>query len=401
MSTEDNDGILVIGAGSTGASIAYHLASMKEKVTVIEKDGIANGNTGKSSALIRTHYSNKMITEMSLYSLRFFEKFDSIGYSGFTKTGMIFPFDEKNASVAKNNVKMLQSLGVNEIEIDPYSIKNYFGDVSLEGYDYVTYEPDSGYADPVATTNSFLSKAKELGAKLLTGNGVRTIDSTEKGVTIELDSGVIIKGKKIVIAANVWTNDILMNSGVSKDKLLPIYATMHSIVYLRRPKEYAGEKPTLWDPHNLAYYKMEGSSITAVGSLDPEVDKKKIDIHQNLPETADEYYVEKYLEKITSRLPAMGNGTIISTLNGLYDMSPDGQVICDNLSNTGLDSVYVIAGLSGHGFKLCPAYGKMVSDMVTERDPETSLFDWRPFYAKRFEENKLIQSQYSEIGTIY
>lgn len=398
---EERGNYIIVGAGSTGTSIAYHLASMGRKVTVIDENAVASGNTGKSSALIRTHYSNRIIAKMALYSLKFFENFNSIGYSGFTKTGMIFPFDEKYTKVALDNVAMLRSVGINEQEISPTDIKKFYPDVKLDGYDYVTYERDSGYADPVSTANSFMSKAKELGANLILKRHVLSVDSTRMGPEVNLRDGTKIRGEKIILATNVWTNDILASSGITSKKLLPITASMHSIVYLRRPVEYNGPKPTLWDPHQLAYYKMEGTSVTAIGSLDPAVDEQPVDIHSNLPETAEQDYIEEYLSRLTKRLPSMGKATLISTLNGLYDMSPDGQVICDELSSEGLDSVYVFAGLSGHGFKLSPAYGRMAADMLMGNDPENSEFDWRPFSRERFNNGHLIKSRYSEIGTIY
>ncbi len=398
---EERGNYIIVGAGSTGTSIAYHLASMGRKVTVIDENAVASGNTGKSSALIRTHYSNQIIAKMALYSLKFFENFNSIGYSGFTKTGMIFPFDDKYTKVALDNVAMLRNVGINEQEISPTDIKKFYPDVNLDGYDYVTYEPDSGYADPVSTANSFMSKAKELGANLILKRHVLSVDSTRMGPEVNLKDGTKIRGEKVILATNVWTNDILASSGITSKKLLPITASMHSIVYLRRPVEYNGPKPTLWDPHQLAYYKMEGTSVTAIGSLDPAVDEQPVDIHSNLPETAEQDYIEEYLSRLTKRLPSMGKATLISTLNGLYDMSPDGQVICDELSSEGLDSVYVFAGLSGHGFKLSPAYGRMAADMLIGNDPENSEFDWRPFSRERFNNGHLIKSRYSEIGTIY
>ena len=296
---------------------------------------------------------------------------------------------------------MLRSVGINEEEISPRDIKKFYPDVKLDGYDYVTYERDSGYADPVSTANSFMSKAKELGANLILKRHVLSVDSTRMGPEVNLKDGTKIRGEKVILATNVWTNDILASSGITSKKLLPITASMHSIVYLRRPVEYNGPKPTLWDPHQLAYYKMEGTSVTAIGSLDPAVDEQPVDIHSNLPETAEQDYIEEYLSRLTKRLPSMGKATLISTLNGLYDMSPDGQVICDELSSEGLDSVYVFAGLSGHGFKLSPAYGRMAADMLIGNDPENSEFDWRPFSRERFNNGHLIKSRYSEIGTIY
>ena len=90
--------VIVVGGGSSGTSIAYNLANRGKKVKLIERGNIASGNTGKSSALVRTHYSNELISSLALYSIREFMNFGNTGYSGFTKTGMVFPFNGSNAN---------------------------------------------------------------------------------------------------------------------------------------------------------------------------------------------------------------------------------------------------------------------------------------------------------------
>ncbi len=58
MPRETADAV-VIGGGVMGTSIAFQLARRKfGKVMLLERDAIASGTTGKSSALIRMHYSN-------------------------------------------------------------------------------------------------------------------------------------------------------------------------------------------------------------------------------------------------------------------------------------------------------------------------------------------------------
>ena len=393
--------VIIIGAGSTGSSIAYNLSKTGNKVTVIDQRGIAGGNTGKSSALIRTHYSNEIIARMALYSFNVISDFESIGYSGFRKTGMIFPFHDRDVEIAKRNVSMLKSIGIDEEIMEPAEIRHFYDDVNLDNFDFVTYEPESGYADPVATSNSFMEKAKGFGAVMLSKKKALRVDSKGERVTVTLVDGKELTGDRVVLATNVWTNDLLSQSGVSESNLLPISASLHGIIYIRRPKQYVGMKPTLWDPPHAAYYKMEGETVTALGSLDPEIDRKEVDIHEFLPETVTQEYLEEYLEKIVSRLPSMRDATVISSLTGLYDMTPDGQAVIDSLSGLGLDGVYVCAGLSGHGFKLSPAYGKIVADMLNGEDPEKSIFDWRPFNMRRFREGKLIKSLYADIATIY
>jgi sarcosine oxidase subunit beta len=53
--------VVIIGAGVTGASIAFNLAKRGiTDVAVLEKNFVASGATGKSSACIRQHYSTEV-----------------------------------------------------------------------------------------------------------------------------------------------------------------------------------------------------------------------------------------------------------------------------------------------------------------------------------------------------
>ena len=393
--------VIVIGGGSSGCSIAYNLASRGKKVRLIERGSIASGNTGKSSALVRTHYSNELISSMALYSIKEFMNFSYIGYSGFTKTGMVFPFNGVNVDTARENFKMLRGLGIDEQEIPVEKVREFFPDIDSSDFDYILYEPDSGYADPVATSNAYASAAVKYGAEIITGRSVTNIVAVNGKTTVETDRGESYNADAVVMATNVWTNKLLNKAGIAEGDLLPIYASVHDTIYLRRPEIYKGIKPTLWDPQKSAYYKMEGTSVTAIGSLDPLIDRAKFDPDGDVENHINDEYIEKYLEKLTERLPGMENASVISTVSGLYDMSPDGQAIIDSLSEIGLKNVYVCAGLSGHGFKLSPAYGRIVADMLTLQDPDKAPFDWHYFSADRFRKGKTIRSMYSEIGTIY
>jgi glycine/D-amino acid oxidase-like deaminating enzyme len=64
---------VVIGGGVVGASTAFHLASLGlQHVVVCERRWPAAGATGKSGALVRTHYTNEPEARLAQASLRYF-----------------------------------------------------------------------------------------------------------------------------------------------------------------------------------------------------------------------------------------------------------------------------------------------------------------------------------------
>ena len=68
------------------------------------------------------------------------------------------------------------------------------------------------------------------------------------------------------------------------------------------------------------------------------------------------------------------------------------------ISRTGLDGLIVVAGFSGHGFKIAPAVGRLVADLVVDgrsADPRIPESDFR---LSRFAEGELLRSPYPYVG---
>src|SRR5579862_6514886 len=76
-------GVVIIGGGIVGPSIAYHLtAAGCRDVLVLERETVqGKGSTGKSMGGVRAQFSTPVNIRMSLYSLPFYSHFDEVmGY---------------------------------------------------------------------------------------------------------------------------------------------------------------------------------------------------------------------------------------------------------------------------------------------------------------------------------
>ena len=66
---------VVVGAGITGASTAYHLLSEgARRVLLLERERPAAGGTGRSAAIIRQHYSTRVATRLTLAGVGMLER---------------------------------------------------------------------------------------------------------------------------------------------------------------------------------------------------------------------------------------------------------------------------------------------------------------------------------------
>jgi len=396
-----DDGIVaVIGAGSTGSSTAFHLAKSGRRVILIDKGQIGSGMTSRSSAIVRTHYSNEIVARMALYSMNVFKNFGSIGESGFVKSGMLIlvPADLREGTM--ENAAMLNRIGATNLCLDPNEAKKKFPEIDYDGIDFVDYEPESGYADSVGVANAYARAAQNFGADVRLGVSATKLTVVDGKVrSVLLNDGTHINCSKVVLCTNIWTNKILMDSDVGEisEKTFPLWAAAHPVVVFKRPKELEGIKPIVWDYQMKTYSKPEGQSLCFVGSLDPSLDKIRTD-PDSFPSEVPFEFVDTFSEAMSRRIPAMAKGAFHSSYIGVYDLTPDQHPIVDELSDLGLEGVYCCVGLSGHGFKLCPALGLMTSEMVQGvADP---TFDRSLFSLDRFKRGKLFHSRHESLATV-
>lgn len=377
--------IVIVGGGCTGCSIAFNAAKLRPelKIVLVERAHVAWGATGKSSAIIRQHYSNPTTARMALDSLRVFENFPQIvgGDSGFVRTGFLLAVGDREVEGLKRNVQMQRGIGIQTEVIDRSRIEEIQPGANTSDIAAAAHEPLSGYADPVATTKSFASAAEKLGVTVLEQTKVLKIlqgDGKVKGVRTE---GGEIASDRVVNAANVWANDIMPN-----DLRLPIRVLREQNCSYIIPRDFS-TKLTVWgDFITSIYMRPQGTDRLTVGSLEsnlPELDDP------DFCEGADYETVTMYSRKLCNRFPAMERGRWDRGWSGPYDVTPDWHPILDESDE--IKGLFLAVGFSGHGFKLSPAVGRMMASLIIEGKKTRDL---EAFAGSRFKEGRHIRGQY-------
>ena len=161
--TDATADIVIVGGGVIGTSIAMHLASMGAgRVVLVEKGHLAGGASGQSGAMVRDHYLHPVLVRMAMESSHIFHNFaDAIGGDvGFTQTGRLLLFGERDQDAVSANVGMNRDLGVNIETLAPSELDRIVPNMNTDGVAVGVYEPESGYADPVATTYAYAGRAR-------------------------------------------------------------------------------------------------------------------------------------------------------------------------------------------------------------------------------------------------
>jgi glycine/D-amino acid oxidase-like deaminating enzyme len=381
--------IVIIGGGVMGTSIAYHL--VKEgggKVVLLERQGIGNGTTGRSGAIVRQHYSNEFSIRMAMRGLNVFQHFDALvgGDCGFTATGMIVMIDEQGADALRANVQMQQEQGVETCLLEPGEIAEVAPGYSGEGVALACYEPDAGVADPMATTACFAQRARDYGASIFEGVPVtRILTHGERVTGVETARGETT-APVVVLAANVWSAGLAAPLGIA----LPITATRHPMLALRRPNDYGGRTgmhAVGLDLTREIYLRPDSGGMTLIGSSENVFAPSDPDSYAQGLSEAEIAYLHA---RAGGTIPALARAVPRGGWAGIYDDTPDFHPILDRLAP--YEGLYCAAGFSGHGFKLSPAVGQWMAQFImTGEKPE----DMRHFAFDRFAGGRDIRPRYS------
>ncbi len=372
----------IVGAGVHGASAAFHLASRGLNVVIFERLTPAGGPTGRSSAVCRAYYTNTFLATAARDSIAMMERFKELTGvdAGYRRTGMLFlhPLDDVND--VEVSAERLNRLGIVTSLFDPGRFIREFPSFNPDGMGVAALERGAGYADPHATTEGLYRRAIELGAVGRMGVRVAKLETSERGVVVTSDGGTVTSCGRVLIAAGPWTKPLAAQVGAD----LPLTVERHVVATFR----WAGAEPTPAHGDLIGgyYFRPEGEDLYLVGPVHPAPQADPDDFDQQIRE--DE--VRRLAEAVVHRVPQLEGSQVHGGWASLYDVSPDWQPVIGEVA----PNVFVDAGTSGHGFKLAPALGKHVADLVS-RSPELDdrLHDFDPF---RFEHGSSLAAGYRD-----
>lgn len=379
--------VVVIGGGINGCCTAYYLAQRGVKnIVLVEKGHIASGPTGRSSGIVRQHYSHETLAAMARDSVQVWQNFEQQigGSAGFVQCGVVFFAGEKGAPALRQAVAMHQRIGIKEKLVSADDLRRMEPALAAEDIVAAAYEETGGYADPALAATSFSETAARLGVEIYKRTFVTGLKiESGKMRAVITDKGEIATACAVNIAGP-WGKFIAEMAGAH----IPIKASRHPVIILDRPPEWRNPTPVWGDLINGWYFKPERDTAIMVGSLqdiDKEVD---IEDHPTMPSYEE---TETYSAAILKRIPVMSSGLARKGWAGLYDVTPDWQPVIDRIPE--VEGFYCACGFSGHGFKIGPAVGRIVAELVV--DGHCSSYDIGLFRYSRFQEQRSSRGTYA------
>jgi len=384
---------LIIGGGLEGLAIAWSLADRGETdVIVLERNTICSGMTGKSSGVVRAHYGSPSLAAMAWYGVDIFHRASEIfgDDMGFRECGYVVGVGDANVHPLQQNVAMMQKLGIDVDLISHDAMSALWPGMNLDDFAAFAYEPRGGRGDAYLAGMAFAASARRLGVAIRQNTGVESLLQSSAGYVFgaKLVNGDEVHADHVVLATGPWAP--ILGEQVGLD--IPIKAQRAQLVLVDQgePVPYV---PVLSDLAGLQYLCREPNGELLVGNSDhsrPEY----ID-PDNYVNRADESTIDKIISKLANRLPNMPDPRITSSYVGAYDVTPDYNPI---IGHAPVDGLFLATGFAGHGYKISPAVGRLVADLLVDGTSSLENVDAHDFRYSRFEEGDPLVSLNPYVG---
>jgi glycine/D-amino acid oxidase-like deaminating enzyme len=376
--------VVIIGAGVMGASIAYHLAARGHTdVLILEKEATEiSGTTARSVAGVRHQFSAAVNVQLSLYSIERLKHFTAEigGHAELKQVGYLFLIDDPATwEQYQSNAAMQRRLGARVETLTPDQAARFIPQTRTDGLLGATYGSDDGYCDAHGVALGYLSRARDLGARLLRDTPATGFEITGGRVTAVRTSDGAIGCEVVVNAAGPWAGAVAALLGLD----VPVQP-YRRVVYVTEPFPLIpGPLPLTVDVGSGFYMRKEHENLLFGASNYAEPPSHNLQVDWD--------WLDTVLEKGFARFPILERAGLAEKLcwAGSYEITPDHMPILGR--HPALPNYVDASGFSGHGIMHSPATGLLIAEEIL--DGRAHTIDIDELRITRFQKQELQSEQ--------
>lgn len=365
--------VIIIGSGVIGNAAAYYLSKKGQSIIVLDKaDSIGDGGSTRNGGGVRQSGRDKRELPLAMYGIK------NLWPGLSEELGVdVEYYQEGNLRLGKTveHMKILTNLTKNAQDCG-LDVKIISGDEAREINPYLSDEvigaswcPTDGHANPLTTTLGYYRKARQLGARFITG---------EEVVEIKKIKG---KARQVVTKNNVYEGDhIILAAGYDSRRLA-------ATVGLDIPMNKVPLEVLVTEAQPPMFYQMLGTaaadfyghqskhgSFVFGGTSGQEAFNK-----DNGTPTTSSITASCICRGIMKYFPVLEDAKIVRTWSGWIDECVDHVPVISHVEE--VPGLILACAFSGHGFGISPTVGMLLSEMAEGK--ETTL-DINAFRYDRF-----------------
>lgn len=368
----------IVGLGAIGSMALWQLAKKGVDVTGFEQFGIGHDRSGVGgeSRLFRVAYKEGAqyvpLLKEAQGLWRDLERETTstlLHITGSLNIGL-----ESDEGIA-NTLKSIQDFDIKHEILDFQYAKNKFIQHNFLPEEIIIFDKESGYIRPELAVFAAVNRAEQLGAKVNRHAKVERIDFKEDSVQI-LANEQKYEFDQVIIASGAWTN-----------KLINYYQkslTVKKVILSWFP----AKDISLFTPDHFPVFTRRSAGYFSYGV--PTIENSMVKIGISIP-SFDVSNPDQWDRTVTNEELQNTIHVVKTYLNGLYSdpirlnaymdsYSEDRHPLIGRLENA--QQAIIASGFSGHGFKMAPAIGSQLANLVVGNKQFEELIT--PFKPKRF-----------------
>jgi sarcosine oxidase len=362
--------VAVIGAGAFGGWTALYLLQRGARVTLLDTWGPGNlrSSSGGETRIIRGTYGpSQPYTKMAARALRLWQENETRWQTQLLhRTGVLWMATSSDDQFERSSLPQLRDAGIAYEELSGGELSWRWPQISVADVRWAIYEPESGFLKArvacQAVVKGFLKEGGDYKQLAVLPHELEI--GVRNGLTLSDGSKLI--ADQYVFACGPWLSKLFPQTIGNR-----IRPTKQDVFFFGTPPgddRFSEAKLPVWADHRERF-------IYGIPAADGRGFKVADDTRgaEFDPTSGDRLASEQGLKTVRDyvafRFPAMKDAPLLETRVCQYENSPDNHLIIDRHPET--ETVWLVGGGSGHGFKHGPAIGEMVAELVMEhKDPD-------------------------------
>ncbi len=371
--------VLVIGAGSVGVPLAYHLARSGATVLVLERHPSVGCGANKAAiGGVRATHSDPVKIDLCLSSLDFIRRLEpEYGCDvDYVQGGYLFPVYDETTERSLKALLVIQKQ--HDLAIDwvtPEEVRRLAPGINPRELRGGTYSPRDGHLSPLKLIHAFHKLARKAGAEFRFGETVRRfVVRKNRIVAVVTDKGEY-STSMVVNAAGPQARELgclgglelavhpeLHEAGISD----PVQRFFDPLIVDIRPAS---------DSDNFYFYQNREGQV--VFCITPRPKQPGFDT------SSTSAFLPMVVPRMLELYPRLRHLKIRRTWRGIYPMTPDSRPMVGFARE--VEGFCLATGMCGQGLMLGPGLGKTLAHILlqgpTEANHQRLLSELSPYRA--------------------